>query len=259
MTVSAVLIGAGVPQAVQVAVTGVPSGESYTVTGQAGDYVWQVPGGVGVSSGAQIILTDVRSPGNVPVTYTVVSDTVNESSTPVTVPVPGELVLQSLDGAMGVVVTVQAGSADFVARSRAVGFTVPGRARPVVRFDVASYPEGSLVVRAPLSVTPALKALFATGRPIVYRAGIPLLDMDPVAVVSPGDVSSRVLPGTGLREWSFPFLVVDDPFASTVLGGFSWDAGFDAALAGGDWDDRFDGLLAGLSWDEFDTLDWSTM
>lgn len=257
MSVTAALIGAGVPQAVQVTVTGIPSGESYTVTGAAGEFAWTIPGGEGVSSGAQIVLTDVRSPGNVAVTYTVLSDTVNESSTPITVPIPGELVLQPLDGSTGVVVNVQAGSADFVMRSRAAAFTVPGRSRAVLRYDVASAPDGALIVRAPLAATAALKDLFAVGRPIVYRAGIPLLDMDPVAVISVGDVSSRVLPGRDMREWSFSYLIVDDPFASTVLGGFSWDE-FDAAMAGRSWDD-FDGLMAGLSWDDFDTLDWSTM
>lgn len=254
--ITATLVGAQSPRLVQIVISLTPDDEEWTLTGAAGEYVWTVPGGMGVGDGAQLTLVDNRSPGNVPVEYTFTSPSIVESAT-VTVPFSTDFVIQSLDGQRAI--EVEFGGMEMVNTldSGQARFDIPGNPRPVVRYSVTSDVAGSLSFRFPVARTQEVRQLFASGEPLMYRCGAVIDDLLPVGVISYGQVSTVAIAGHGFRQWQFPYALLDDPFMDQRLGAFSWDL-FDAAMAGRTWDE-FDTIMAGLSWDQFDTLDWSTL
>ena len=255
--ITANLIGGGSPQVVQIVVDVAPAGVPWTLTGAAGDWVWSVPGGAGIGDGGQLTLTDNRAPGNQPIVYTFTSGVAVQSSAPLTIPVAGDLVLQSLNGSRALTLTLLKGSLETQLRSGQARFNVSGRRRPVIRHDVTGDVEGTLVVLVPIAETHDLYEMLATGDPLIYRLGAEVMDLDPVGVFTYGDMSSVPYQTRGLRAWSIPYALIDDPYLDVRLGAFSWDD-FEAAWAGKTWDE-FDARMAGLTWDQFDTFDWSTL
>lgn len=253
----ATLVGGGSPPLVQIVVSTSPDGEPWTITGAAGDYVWVVPGGMGVGDGGQVTLVDNRSPGNVPVVYTFTSASVVESSAGLVVPFTADVVFQSLDGQRTVQVNLEGDEFATSYEPNQAAFTIPGRRRSVVRYSPTMDAVGEFSFSAAMTDTPAIEALLETGEPLIYRCGARIADLLRVGVFRYTNVSTTGIPVTGWRWWRIPYALIDDPFMDQRLGAFSWDD-FEEAMAGRDWDE-FDTLMSGLSWDQFDTFDWSTL
>lgn len=284
MSVVASLVSGQSPQLVQIVIDEIPDGAGWTLTGEvggytdglilgdglvpdadllpadseftAGSYSWVVPGGSGVGDGGQVVLVDNRSPGNVPYRYTLHLDSGLESSNSVTVPFANDIVLQTLDGQSTVDVELLADSLGMELPTNLSTFRIPGRPRPVVRYDVLSDITSQFVVKVPMASTADFRKVISSGAPIVYRFGDTSFDLDPVGVVALTSVSSEPHPTVDLRFWSLGYVLIDDPDADVRLGAFTWDV-FDDALSGADWDDGFDARFVGLDWDHFDTVDWA--
>ena len=224
-----------------------------------GSYSWVVPGGFGVGDGGQVVLVDSRSPGNVPVVYTLETDAGEESSSPVVVPFRNDIVLQTLDGLASVDVELMAGSLGMEWEPQVAQFRIPGRARPVVRYDVLSDTSAGLVLKVPMGETSALRRVLASGRPIVYRFGAQegSYDLDPAGVIAVSSVTSEPVPTADLRFWSLGYTLIDDPDFDVRLGAFTW-ADFNAAFAGRTWAD-FNAAFAGSTWADFNRADWTVV
>lgn len=224
----------------------------------ASDYSWQVPGGFGVGDGEQLALVDNRSPGNVTVVYYLVTGDGTEASEPVTVVFPTDVVLQSNDGQAKVSAELLADSTDIELPTNVASFRVPGRPRPVTRYDVLGDVVSTLNVLLPVEETTPFKDLLGPGKPVLVRFGRDVLDLDRVAVIQITRVSSsRVLQQKRKRVWSLDYLIVDDPWIDERLGAFTWDD-FRAAFEGRTWDD-FREAFAGKTWDGFATADWTVV
>lgn len=258
VSISAILLS-GSPAPVQVVVSGVPAGEPYEVRGQFGLDSWPIPGGRGVSDGAQVVLVDSRAPLRSAVTYTVMVGTVTATSQPVTVPYPEKYVIQSLDGRQKV---------GFVWRDNGLprdpyidnaAFPVPGRRRPPIRFAPGGDGTGALEIRADRHNSEALHELLMEGRPLVVRTDGQVRDLKPVDIIMPTAAPSALFEGDGgistQRIWQLSYLLVDDPEPDTVLGAATWDQ-FDEIYAPSTWD-QFDAEWATQTWDQFDAEDWA--
>jgi hypothetical protein len=287
MTVTASLVPGGIPQLVQIVVDEIPDGAPWEIFGVIGEYTpglapgldvlpgegtvpsdsvftdgsytWRVPGGFGVGDGGQVVLVDNRAPGNVPVIYRVVVGSAVEASEPVLVVFEKDLVLQTLDGQQSIQADLLDGSLSIDLATSVAKFRVPGRARPVTRYDVIGDVAGSFEVLLPISETTPFRSLLADGAPVVCRFGTEVADLERVSVVQLLRIQSPdAYPVQGVRLWSLQYEIVDDPFADVRLGAFTWVDGFDAAFEGRPWSD-LDEAFTGLEWDAFDTADWGSV
>lgn len=254
MTISAALVGASSPQLVQIVVSTTTNGVAWTLTGSAAGWAWDVAEGVG--DGNQLVVVDIRAPGNMPVTYTYTSNGASQVSTPVTVIIDGDVAFQSFDGQRTVTVNFRDGSLGLELAPAQAVFAIPGRRLPVVRYTATSSGAGAFGFQVPFTDSDAFDALIADGAPVLYRAGVSLKDFPPVAAVLFTRLSSEADYFNEFREWSVSFLFVPDPYLDTILGAFTWDY-VDSVLAGRTWD-QVDALFAGYTWDQIDTLDWTT-
>lgn len=257
MAITVSLVGSTTPQPVQIVVSATPVGEPWTVYGSTGDAEWTVPGGEGIGDGDQLTLSDNRAPLNVPVTYRFVAAATQTASPVTVVQATGDAVLQSLTGSAIAVVNLQDGSQEYSQEPQLALYTIPGRRRPVARHGVLGDPAGRLIARAPLTDTPLVDEVLASGAPVLCRMTGPTLDLPSVAILGITSVSSRGELVAGFREWNLSYVTLDDPYMDQRLGAFDWDY-VDGVWAGDDWDD-FDTFMTGRTWDEFDTLDWSTV
>ena len=259
MTVTAALVGSGVPRDLQVVVGGLAAGQRYLVEGLAAGTSWTVRGGRGVSTGATLILGDTQTPLNVPVTYRVtVNDVMLWASAPVTVAAPEKYALQSLDGNKTAIPRLMSNRLPRSLDVRAASFAIPGRSRPVVRMDTTGDGGGQLLLDTTGTETGDLYDLLAAGRPIVIRTDGDVRDMAPVDVVLITDASSaltdaRIQDGN-TRRWTLTYLLIDDPDPDAILSLSTWDD-FDAVYAGQPWT-AFDTQWSGSTWDDFDRFDW---
>lgn len=255
--IAASLIGGGSPQMVQLVVDVTPNGVPWTITGSTGSWTWNVPGGAGIGDGGQLSLADNRAPGNAPVVYTFTAGGVSQSTAPIYVPFSGDFVLQTLTGSRALTLGLLKGSLETSLVSRQARFDISGRRRPAVRYDVTGDVEGELHLLVSVEQMPEFVDMIAPGSPLVYRLGTTVMDLDPVGVITYGNLRSDPYQTKGMRAWTMPYALVDDPYLDVRLGAFSWED-FDAAWAGKTWAD-FDTRMAGVTWDQFDTFDWSTI
>lgn len=252
------------PRPVQVVLSGVVAGKTYTVTGSTAGSSWPVPGGVGVSDGTQVVLVDNRAALNASVTYSAVVDGVTYSAAPVTVTYSGarRYVLQSLDGQTVVTIWLDDNGLPREPLLRSTAFDVPGRRRPPARFQLGGDGGGSIIVRTDATGTERLTELLLTGRPVVLRTDGTVRDLAAVELLLPQIASNRLNAGTAMgpdarrreRTWTISYLLVDDPEPTTPLSAWTWDD-FDAAMADETWA-TFDALFTGDTWNDFDTTDW---
>lgn len=284
--ITASLVSGQAPQLVQIVIDEVPAGVDWVLTGSvggytdglppsdslapgpnllpadtefvSGEYDWVVPGGRGVGDGGQVVLVDNRSPGNTPYVYTLTTSAGVERSNSVMVPFSRDIVLQTLDGQATVDVDLMAGSLGLEWPTNVATFKVPGRPRPVVRYDGLNDSSAAFVVKVPMANTPGLRSVLTSGAPIVYRFGGDSFDLPPVGVVAVTAVQSEAVPTAGLRFWTLGYTLVDDPAADVRLGAFSWDA-FNDSRAGLSWSSGFDAQFAGRAWDQFDAVDWLSL
>jgi hypothetical protein len=258
-TMQLALVGTGTPQDVQVVIPGLTAGQVYLVEGTAVGSVWPVRGGRGTSNGSQLVLSDSRAPINVPVVYRVtVGGVMVRQSEPITVPHPEKYVLQSLDGQTTADVELMASGLPREPEPRVSSYSIPGRPRPVVRYDVPGEGGGSLLVDTTGEQTPALAALLATGRPVVVRTDGAVRDFPAVEILLitgfPSQLTDALIQAGDTRRWTLEYLLIDDPDPDAVLPSSTWDD-FDAVNAGFTWDD-FDLQWVGADWDAFDRFDW---
>jgi hypothetical protein len=286
--ITASLVSGPAPQRVQIVIDEAPAGERWTVVGRigeftgglapsvdlapseslapsssefvAGGYSWVPPGGTGIGDGDQVVLTDNRAPGNVPVVYSLVTEAGEEYSETLRVVFPAgrDTVLQSGDGQRSLAVSLLAGSDGIELPTNVASFRIPGRARPVVRYDVLGDVVSTMNVLVPIEEKTPFRELLGPGEPIIYRLGAERGDLDRVAVIQIlGVVSTRLWQQRGLREWQLAYQIIDDPWADVRLGAFSW-ADFNAAFAGRSWAD-FNGAFTGADWAAFNRTDWTAV
>lgn len=256
--VSGVLVGGGTPQNVQITIDDIPAGEAFLIEGVAGDYVWQVRAGAGVSDGSAIVRGDNRSPINVPYFYRVTWGDTVWLSQDVTVSYPTKYAFQSLSGRSTAFVKWMDNGLPMAPEVRYSAFAVPGRRRPVIRTDGATAGGGQLVLDTGGTQTAALLSLLSTGRPLVVRTDGDVRDFPTVEILLVTNVESE-LTGAGIqdedtRRWSLSYLLVDDPEPNTPLALSTWND-FDDVYAGLTWAD-FDEQWAGSTWSVFDRFDW---
>lgn len=249
------LIGVYSPRTVQIVITGMTVGETYSVAGNRSGGTWPVRAGTGTAQGTQLVLPDIATPVNVPITYTVIHDGQEVTSAPLTVPYAHRAVLQSLSAAVSVPLDLRDNGAPWTLSLRQSTFAVPRRPRPAVRYDIAAGESGALRVNTDGADTGTLKALLKSGAPLLMRTDGTAADLGATAYLLFTRVSSSLLVGTR-RRWDLDYELLDDPEPDTLVGLPTW-ADFDAAYDGLTWAD-FNAEWAGLTWADFDTYDWAT-
>lgn len=257
VTVSATELSGSTPPFAQVVVSGMLTGNVYTVVGTAGLHEWPVQGGQGTSDGNQLVLVDSRVPWGGDVIYKVTIGLDTYEADAFSIVYDGAAcVFQSLTGDKIVPVWVASFKDPRSFKTRRAFFPVAGRRDQPSRHDVTSLPAKPLEVETDsAALTAALEDLLSSGAPIVRRQQIGLRDLPPVEVISVGDWDSELVGAVGeLRVWSLPTQVVGDPEPRTVLFLFEWTA-FDTVYASSTWA-TFDTEWAALTWDAFDSLNW---
>lgn len=255
LTVTASLIGVFSPRTVQVVVSGMTIGATYAVVGNWSGGSWPVRGGTGTAEDTQLVLSDIATPINTPITYTITHNGQEATSGAVTAAYGRRYVLQSLSGDFSVEFDMVRNGAPQRLLMRQSSFMIPGRGRPVVRYDVAGGESGQLLADTEEVNTRPLRALLKTGAPLLLRTDGAILDLEPVTFLSVTGASSALL-GMTRRRWELDYQVIDDPEPDTLVGLPPWDD-FDGVYASLTWDD-FDTEWSGATWDEFDTYDWAS-
>lgn len=243
------------PAPVQIVVTNMPDGADFVVTGVAGEFVWPVNAGVGVSDGEQVVLIDLVPPVNTPVQYRVTVAGETYLSNPVTVTIPGDFIAQTLDASAHVIpLSVNDGGFERDYGTRQAVFQIPGRRRPVVRFDSLTDGGSSVQVTTDRQGSRELVEVLESGGPVVFRqTGI--RDLEPVETVLVTDVKS-VSEIDDLRTWTLGYTFVDNPEPAVAAVVYTWDD-FDMVYAGRTWAD-LDSEWSGRTWADFDTEEWLT-
>lgn len=260
LAIACALIGAQSPQAVQISVTGATIGDAYTVTGAWAGGVWTVRGGDStIAATSQILLVDVASPINVPLTYTVSHDAdgVSVTSSAITVPHPDQEVLTSVDGLQ--VIRFQRRLNDGAPRAltmRSQIYPIPGRLLPGVRFDVTAGESMSLVVDTIDDDTDNLFALLRSGGLALLRNDGTVRDTPAVQFLLVADAPSVLNGIDNARTWSLSCQVVDDPEPDVIVVVDTWDE-LDAVYSTLTWT-NFDTEWSTKTWDQFDREDWAT-
>ncbi|MGZ0067866.1 hypothetical protein [Microbacterium arborescens] len=262
VTITATLLAAANPQPVQVALSGVPAGESFEVFATTSDGSrWDVPGGRGVSTGGQVLLIDNRTALNAPIAYQVVVGGVTYRTAPVTAVWDGPGVIQTVDGLVVVGIEIASLTEARTFPRRSGVFEIAGREDPAVRLDVAGSASYKWEFDTEAAGSAVMRQILRSGMPIVRRLTPGMRDFEAVVigiVTSWGD--ELISDGFDTwRRWSLTVREIADPQPATPLIAFTWDD-FDAAMADRTWSgtgDTFDGLFA--TWDDFDATDWSLL
>lgn len=253
--IAASLIGVYSPRTVQIVVTGMTPGADYEIVGNWPDGSWPVRAGTGTADDTQLVLSDLSTPINTQITYTVTHGGVEVVSDEIVVDYPHKAVLQSLSGDVSVPLDLRDNQAPQRLTLRQSPFMIPGRARPVVLYDIAGGETGELRANTDGTDTRVLKALLKSGAPLLMRTDGNVCDLDAVSFLSFTGASSSLIVGTR-RRWQLDYQVIDDPEPDALIGLPTWDD-FDAAYDGLTWAD-FDAEFTGLTWANFDRIDWAT-
>lgn len=236
VTLTATQLTGADPRPVQITLNGTSTGQAYEVRGTTADgSSWAVPGGKGVSAGAQVVLIDNRSALNAVVVYQAVVDGATFTASPVTIAGPFA-VLQSIDGLTVVPVEIKSRTESRKGNPRAALFEIAGRADPASRLDVAGSPAYSWELETQGSDSVTMLAILASGLPVVRRTVTGVRDLSPVVI---GIVTSwsDELSSEGFdtwRTWKLEVREIADPQPSTPLIAFLWDD-FDTAMSDRVW------------------------
>lgn len=255
LTVATALVGSVSPQAVQVSVSGLASGDAYEVVGVWSGGTWPVRGGIGTSNGSLLVLNDLASPINVPVTYRVMAGVDVVDSAPVIVNYARRYALSSIDGRVVVpAVQIERNGMPRQIGLRPVMFNVPGRSDPVVVTDRPTSMTGEYQVLTDDDGALAMEDLLGLGGLALLRSdglvrGVPATSHLVIAA------AASVLLGVFTR-WTLSYRLTSDPEPGTVPAVSTWDD-VDVAYAGLTWAD-LEAEWAGQTWDDFDTYDWSS-
>lgn len=237
VVLTAVLLAASAPQRVQITLTGTTTGQAFNVVGTSADGArWQVPGGVGVSSGSQILLIDNRAALNTPITYSAVVDGVTYTAAPVTVSFDGVAVVQTIDGLTVVGVEVASVTEPRTAVPRSKDFDIAGRSDPAARLEVPGSYLYAWEFETQAADSFTMRAILESGMPIVRRLVPGMRDLDTVVIGLVKEWKDELITvgGDTWRRWSLTVRELTDPQPSTALIAFTWDD-FDAALADRLW------------------------
>lgn len=260
LAIAVALIGAESPQAVQIAVTGATSGDSYTVNGNWAGGEWPVRGGDStLAAGTTIILVDVASPINVPVTYTVTHDADGASvtSSSITATHPDLEVMTSVDGLT--VIRFQRRGNDGAPRAltmRSVTYPIPGRNLPGVRFDISAGESMTMLLDTIDDDTDNLFDLLRTGGLVLLRNNGSVRDTPAVQYLLVTDAPSQLNGVDNTRTWSLACQVVDDPEPDVIVVIDTWDE-LDSVYSALTWT-NFDTEWSTKTWDQFDLVDWAS-
>jgi hypothetical protein len=257
IALAAALVGDDVPLAVQLSATGLTIASNYTIQGTLADgTIWIVRGGnEALADSTQIILYDVATPINVPITYQVLNNAaVVASATPLTVTYTGQVVLNSINGDLTAGFTWMNNDAPRSMFMRSNTFQIPGRLLPVVRFDVSGGETGEILAETTEAQSADMRTLLQAGGLAILRTDGAVQDVAPVQFVLITGVSSSLLGIGTLRRWNLSYQVVGDPQPDVAVAAITWDD-FDVAYSALTWA-NFDTEWSALSWADFDATDW---
>lgn len=258
--------GTNPPRVVAQSGASIPAGAAWQVTGSDGSSSWPVRGGAGVWAGEQVAMLDPMCPVGVPVTYTLRAVTAGGAVTtlsagPITRASMGLMAVTSLDGRRAVRVRIDPSWTDEIkSEGRIQRFDIPGARRPVLRLDVVSQAsEGTMELHTVGDDTAMLSQLMAENMPLIClhdTESCPLsgCDLPPVRLLMPLS-ASRTLGArrdVAERDWSIPWLEVDDPTPDQRVMPSMWDELDAINLL---WP-TLEGLS--LTWDDFDLMAWAT-
>lgn len=262
LAVAVAHIGAEIPQAIQIAITGATIGDSYTVNGNWSGGQWPVRGGDStVATDTQIVLVDVASPINVAMTYTVTHDADGAfvTSSSITATHPDDEILTSVDG-LDVIRLVRRlnDGAPRALTMRSQIYPIPGRNLPGLRFDVSAGESIQLAVDTIDDDTENLFDLLRSGGLVLLRNNGAIRDTPASEFLLVSDVSTVLNGIDDTRSWSLGCQVVDDPEPDVIVVVDTWDQ-FDAvyAVLPSTWA-NFDSEWSTKTWNQFDLEDWAT-
>lgn len=234
---TATLLAASEPRPVQVALTGTTAGQEYEVVGTSADGGrWQVPGGVGVSQGSQVLLIDSRSALNTPIVYSAIVDGVTYVAAPVTVAHDGVAVIQTIDGLTVVDVEIASTTEPRSASVRSEAFEIAGRPDPATRLETPGSYSYSWEVETNGTRSLTMRAILESGMPIVRRLVPGMRDLSPVVIGFVTSWKDELITegGDTWRRWSLGVRELTDPQPSTALIAFVWDD-FDESMLDRVW------------------------
>ncbi|WP_295787515.1 hypothetical protein [uncultured Microbacterium sp.] len=247
ITITATLLNSADPQPVRIALAGTAAGQAFTVRATTADgSSWSVPGGVGVSVGEQVLLTDNRTALNSVITYQAVVDGVAYAAAPVTVASAAVAVVQTIDGLSVVPVDVASVTEPRSPRVRASVFDIAGRRAPAARLDVPGSYQYTWMLETEIAESVQLRRILESGRPIVRRMASGVRDFDPVVMGIVLDWSDELLTDgyDTWRRWTIKVREISDPQPSTPLTAYTW-VDFDSAMADRVW--SYHSLMASTS------------
>ncbi|GAB6857346.1 hypothetical protein [Microbacterium xylanilyticum] len=233
VTLAAVLLTASNPRPVQITLNGTTAGQAYEIRGTTADgSSWPVPGGKGTSAGTQVVVVDNRAALNVAVTYTVLVAGATYSAAPVTVTWSGVGVLQTLSGKNIVDIEVASVTEPQKHGIRASTFEIAGRSTPAARLDVPGSAITDWLIDTQQTDTAALRAILATGTPVVRRLTPGMRDFQTVVIGVVLSWHDELLTGGGdtWRRFTLQVHEISDPQPSALLAAYLWD-NFDQAMA----------------------------
>lgn len=259
LTITAALVGPAVqPLPIRVNIVGLTIGQDYQVTASSGTWSRIVQGGEGIATSTQLVLTDVATPLNAPIDYTIVhaGATVATTASVVVAYAAADSLLQSLDGDVVAGFWWEPNGDPRTPDVRAAFYRPAGRARAIMHYDVGGADSGTIVADTTGADTTALLALISAGAPVLIRLtpGATVTDIDPVDVLGIS-AASRALRDVsdGPREWTLAYTLVDDlggePLVMVTL------ADLDAYYAGqtlADWNTQW----AGKTLADVNAFDW---
>jgi hypothetical protein len=220
LAITAVLVGSPAPpRPVQVVVAGLTVGQVYAVTASAPGWSRPVQGGAGTAAATQLVLIDVATPLNTPITYTLTHNGSTVTTSPaVTVAYAGDAVLQSLDGRTVAGFDWQDNADPRAQEPRVALYRPAGSARAIMHYDIAGDESGTIVAETSGANTTALRALVHDGAPVVLRAEVGLRDVDPVEVIGIRAAPRHLIGAVGdLRQWDLAYTLVADEDASPLV------------------------------------------
>jgi hypothetical protein len=260
-TLAVVLVGPVAPQAVQIAIGNLTPGQTLTVTGSAVGQTWTVRGGAEQTvTTERVVLVDVATPINVPITYTVTIETFAFPADPIMVPyTPGRSVLQSLDGRTAFPIAWHDNADPREPRLRSNIIDVAGRPDPVVRYDLSSGESSQMLVRMTGATSDALRSRLRTHGPMLLLRADGSIPGLPLAVYLMITRSPSARFGTtGERIWTLDVIIVGDPEPTTPRASIAVPEDFDAVYAAVT-PETFDTEWVGATAEGFDLIDWTTL
>lgn len=256
LVITAALVGFNTqPRPVQVNVTGLTIGEAFTVIATSGTWSRPVQGGQGVADSTQLLLIDVATPLNAPVTYTVThAGATALTAASVVVAFEGEAVLQSLDGRTIAGFDWMDNGDPKAQEPRVALYRPSGRSRPVVHYDVAGDESGTIVAETSGLDTSALRELIRRGAPVLVRAEPGLRDLEPVEILAITGAPRELVGAVGgLRQWTLAYtLAADNDDTQLVMATFEH---FNTVWAGQTFA-AFNTVWAGQTFAAFNAFDW---